>query len=82
MTNELVEALDAWDRAQQVWITKRTAKTKTNPKPLPAPIDVQKMVLTGDRGRALTADAFRRIMIDTLNAASDARKSTEVQNRS
>ena len=33
ITNELVEALDAWDHAQQVWATKRTAKTKTNPKP-------------------------------------------------
>ena len=52
-------ALDAWFAHQDEWIKKR----KSAKKPRPIPVDVNLMILTGDRGRRLGEDAFRHKMI-------------------
>jgi integrase len=48
---------------QKAWIEKRLGAKK----PRPVPIDVQRMILTGEKGRALSVDAFRHVMIDSFN---------------
>jgi len=54
ISNDLRDALDAWDARQQAWIQNRLNRKK----PLPIPIDVKKMILTGEKGKAFTDGTF------------------------
>ena len=54
ISNDLRAALDAWDARQQAWIENRLNRKK----PLPIHIDVKKMILTGEKGKAFTDGTF------------------------
>lgn len=59
-SQDLVRALKAWDRTQASRIAAWTAKGKSIPR------DMKLMVLTGDRGRRISADYLRHTMIDAF----------------
>lgn len=80
ISNDLRVALDAWFANREAWIKKRESQAK----PRPVPIDVRLMVLTGDRGRAMTEGRFQHIMIESFRGSQGAqgakkRKKTGVE---
>ena len=62
ISTDLKAALDAWNARQAAWIEDRLNRKK----PRPIPIDATRMILTGEKGRALTVDAFRHVLIDAF----------------
>ena len=69
ISNDLRKALDAWDVRQQAWIDNRLNRKK----PLPIHIDVKKMILTGEKGKAFGEGTFSHLI-------NDACKEVKVQN--
>jgi integrase len=62
ISNDLRVALDAWDARQNAWIERRLSQKK----PRPVPIDVQKMILTGEKGRAFSEGTFGHLLNDAF----------------
>ncbi|WP_395022623.1 tyrosine-type recombinase/integrase [Dongia sp.] len=54
ISNDLRVALNAWAARQQAWIQDRLNRKR----PLPIHIDVKKMILTGEKGKAFTDGTF------------------------
>jgi integrase len=55
---ELKKALDAWFAAQDRKMAALTSRAN------PVPADMRRMILTGEKGRRLSADWFRHVMIN------------------
>jgi integrase len=64
ISNDLRRALDAWDARQQAWTEKRLNRTK----PLPIHLDVKKMILTGEKGKAFSDGTFSHLINDASKA--------------
>jgi integrase len=64
-SRDLAEALEAWNRTQNGREEERIRTGKS------IPMDMKRMVLTGERGKKMTVDHFRHTMIDAFQAVPD-----------
>lgn len=74
ISNDLKAALDAWNAGRDAWIKDRLNRKK----PRPIPLDATRMILTGEKGRALTVGYFQHLMTYSFGG-SEKRKKTGVE---